>query len=166
MNNLRIKTFICPSDATQRDNLGSYASYGANGQVFRHNYNWGNVGITNYPAGITDGTSNTVFFCDKAALSNWGNYTGNYWPDWGPILASTDEGDPNGYNSGVLPQITPTLSNGQLNADSGRPESQHSGGINVVLGDGSARFVSSGVSYNTWWAAMTPASADNLGSDW
>jgi hypothetical protein len=46
------------------------------------------------------------------------------------------------------------------------PVSAHTAGINVGLGDGSVRFVSQGVSPNTWWSAMTPAGNEVLGSDW
>jgi prepilin-type N-terminal cleavage/methylation domain-containing protein len=164
----RIKTFICPSDSTNREALFNYASYGVNGQLFRHNYSWGNIGLSSYPASITDGTSNTIFYCDKLAQSDRGTYNNNYWPDWGPILASGDVGDPTGYNAGVLPQIQPRVNTNYTATpcDGGRPSSMHSGGLNVALGDGGTRFVSSGVGYNTWWAAMTPASGDNLGSDW
>jgi len=167
ISNNRIKTYICPSDPTNREALFNRSSYGTNGQLFRHNYNWGNIGVASYPSSIPDGTSNTIFWCDKLAESSFGGYPDNYWPDWGPILASSDWGQPTGYNAGVLPQIKPVLNNYTAqNTDGGRPSSMHSGGINVALGDGSTRFVSQGVGYNTWWAAMTPASGDNLGSDW
>jgi len=46
----RLKSVICPSDYTQNQSLGGYASYGVNGQIFRHNYQWGGVGLSMYPA--------------------------------------------------------------------------------------------------------------------
>jgi len=36
----------------------------------------------------------------------------------------------------------------------------------VAMGDASARFVTAGISGNTWWAAITPANDDVLGADW
>src|SRR5579872_7220790 len=96
IQNSQVKTYICPSDPTQSPGLRAHASYGVNGQVFRHNYQWGSVGLYRYPASITDGVSNTIFFTDKLALCNSGNYPNNYWPDWGPIISSSDEGDPTG----------------------------------------------------------------------
>jgi hypothetical protein len=36
----------------------------------------------------------------------------------------------------------------------------------VCLGDGSIRMVSSGISGDTWWGALTPAGGEVLGSDW
>ena len=54
-----VKTLGCPSDHTLTSNQGGRGrtSYGVNGQVFRHNYKWGNVGLTAFPSGIPDGTS-------------------------------------------------------------------------------------------------------------
>ncbi len=46
------------------------------------------------------------------------------------------------------------------------PSSPHSGGIDVLLGDASVRFVSKGIAAATWWAALTPAGGEALGSDW
>jgi prepilin-type processing-associated H-X9-DG protein len=44
--------------------------------------------------------------------------------------------------------------------------SGHSTGMNVCLGDGSVRFLSQGISGDTWWAACTPAGGETLGPDW
>lgn len=43
--------------------------------------------------------------------------------------------------------------------------SQHSGGVNVVFGDGSVRFVRNSVSFATWRAAFTRAGGEVLGND-
>jgi prepilin-type N-terminal cleavage/methylation domain-containing protein len=161
---VRVKTYICPSDPTNSANLGAYASYGVNGQIFRHNYRWGSVGLSRYPASIQDGTSNTIFFTDKLALCNSGNYYNNYWPDWGSILSSSDEGDPVGTRYG--PQITPRLSGSRGICNGGLSSSPHTGGIPAGLGDGSVRFVAQGISTTTWWRALTPSAGDVLGSDW
>jgi prepilin-type N-terminal cleavage/methylation domain-containing protein len=162
-----VKTYICPSDHTI--SLGqswtgdkAYGSYGVNGQLFKHNYNWG-YSLAQYPGSITDGTSNTIFFTDKLSVCSYGNYNGNYWPDWGPIFSSADlGGTPLGAASifQVQPKGLPA------NCDGGRASSDHTAGINVGLGDGSVRFVSAGVSGSTWWAALTPSNGDLLGSDW
>jgi prepilin-type N-terminal cleavage/methylation domain-containing protein len=159
-----VKTYICPSDPTQNSARLTRSSYGVNGQLFRHNYQWGSVGCFRYPASITDGTSNTIFFTDKLSLSNTGFYTDNYWPDWGPILSSSDEGDPTG--TGFGPQITPRLSGGTAIANGGLSSSMHSATIVVGLGDGSVRMVAQGISTTTWWRALTPAAGDVLNSDW
>src|SRR5207302_3279087 len=62
IQNSWVKTYVCPSDPTQVPNRFARSSYGQNGQIFRHNYQWGGVGLSYFPASITDGTSNTIFF--------------------------------------------------------------------------------------------------------
>jgi prepilin-type N-terminal cleavage/methylation domain-containing protein len=93
IQNSSVKTYRCPSDYTfgARSNLYGRTSYGINGMVFAYNYiGWTGTraGLRLYPAGIPDGTSNTIFFTEK--LSNTFNCTGccnnycdNFWPDWG-----------------------------------------------------------------------------------
>jgi prepilin-type N-terminal cleavage/methylation domain-containing protein/prepilin-type processing-associated H-X9-DG protein len=160
----RIKSFICPSDPTQNDGLGGVCSIGANGQVFLDGYgNWGAFPLR-YPSQISDGTSNTIFYTDKLARCSYGNYTYNYWPDWGPIISSSQEGDPTGPAS--IFQVQPPAPGGVGNCDGGRASSWHTGGINVSMGDGSVRFVSAGLSATTWWSALTPSGGEVLGNDW
>ena len=45
-------------------------------------------------------------------------------------------------------------------------QSGHSGGMNVVLADGSVRFLSASIDPNTWWALCTPAGGEVIGSEW
>jgi len=161
IQNSQVKTYMCPSDYTQLSSRPARASYGANGQIFRHNYRWGDVGLFNYPAQIADGTSNTIFLAEKLAWCNSGNYSDNYWPDWGPLISSSDNGMPIGAAS--APQITPTGGPPAV-CDGGRASSPHSGGINVGLGDGSVRFVSGSIAGLTWWAALTPQGGESLGN--
>jgi prepilin-type processing-associated H-X9-DG protein len=44
--------------------------------------------------------------------------------------------------------------------------SPHTGGMNVLLGDGSVRLLSPGMSARTWDYAWQPADGMVLGSDW
>jgi prepilin-type N-terminal cleavage/methylation domain-containing protein len=175
----RVKTYICPADPTQTDSLGPRSSYGVNGQIFRHNYNWGGIGLSSYPASIQDGTSNTIFFTEKYAENCYGTggnggYVDNYWPDWGPLIASTDNGSVTGPAAIFIvqpPLRKPagypfTCTGNGAYGDASVAESPHSGGIMVGLGDGSVRFVGQGLSGTTWWAALTPNAGDVLGSDW
>jgi prepilin-type N-terminal cleavage/methylation domain-containing protein/prepilin-type processing-associated H-X9-DG protein len=166
--NAIVKTLHCPTDHTINDNNGGRgrSSYGINGQVFRHNYNWG-VGLSTYPASLPDGTSNTIFYTEK--ISNNATctpccnpYTDNFWPDWGPLISSSDCGMVTGAAAmfQVQPKGYPAASDG------GRASGDHSGGINAALGDGSVRFVSAGVAPLTWWAALTPNAGDQLGGNW
>jgi hypothetical protein len=162
VQNSRIKTYICPADYTMSASEVGRSSYGQNGQVFRAGYgDWGNQ-IPRFPASLMDGTSNTIFYTDKLAHCNSGTYPDNYWPDWGPIIASEQVGDPVGtaYTFQVTPKGNPA------NCEGGLASSPHSSGINVGLADGSTRFVQAGVSGFTWWSAMTINGGEVLGNDW
>jgi prepilin-type N-terminal cleavage/methylation domain-containing protein len=167
IQNSRVPTLACPSDYTLTADRPGRTSYGVNGQVFRHNYQWGGVGLTRYPAGIQDGTSNTIFFTEKISWTTvctgcCNNYNDNLWPDWGPIISSSDCSEPTGV--AAAPQF-----NGRgvpSSADGNRASTPHSGTIVVALGDGSVRTVGASVNPATWWAAMTPSAGDTLSGNW
>lgn len=165
----KVKTYICPSDPTLPNNYTARSSYGINGQIFRYNYAGWSVGLTRFPAGIQDGTSNTIFYTEKMAetvncTGCCNNYNDNFWPDWGPLISSADCSEPTG--AAAIFQTGCSLIKDRSSCDGNRASSPHSGGINAGLGDGSVRFVAAGVSPGTWWAAMTPANGEVLGSDW
>jgi prepilin-type N-terminal cleavage/methylation domain-containing protein/prepilin-type processing-associated H-X9-DG protein len=46
-----------------------------------------------------------------------------------------------------------------------RPSSPHTGGTNVSMGDGSSRFLSSGINPNVWWALCTPQGGEIIPGD-
>src|SRR6185312_14863178 len=167
--NASIKTMICPSDTSliQRGAPG-HGSYGVNGQLFHYYYpGWGYAGFSNYPASIPDGTSNTVFFPEKVCESSTGPYTDNYWPDWGPICMSSDEGDPVGVTA--IPQFSvrgyPANTSNGTPANGGIPSTYHNV-LNVAMGDGHVHTIGSGISGQTWWALATPNANDVPGSNW
>ncbi len=168
VQNAKIKTYICPSDPTQQDGRPARSSYGMNGMVFREGY-WA-LNTLRYPASLTDGTSNTVFFTDKLAWCNTGNYYDNYWPDWGPVFSSPDDGQVdvnNGPATVITPQIQPRqLGSGQAVCSGNGASSPHTAVIMVGLADGSVRTVGGSISATTWWFALTPAGGETLGSDW
>jgi prepilin-type processing-associated H-X9-DG protein len=160
---------MCPSDYTQPSGSGSHASYGQNGMVFREGF-WARNTLR-FPGSFPDGTSNTVLYTDKLAQCNSGNYANNYWPDWGPVFSSPDDGQVHLNQIPpadlITPQIQPKVVSGQTAACSGNgASSPHTAGINVGLADGSVRFVSGGISAATWWFALTPSGGEVLGSDW
>jgi type II secretory pathway pseudopilin PulG len=164
----QIKSYICPSDATnlqrsQERNQwgeGAMSSYGVNGQIFRQTY-WGGA-MKRFPASLQDGTSNTIFFAEKVAYNSTGAYNENYWPDWGPLLASDENGSSTGVNS--APQFN--VRGYPANSSGERASSMHTSVILVGLADGSVHGVGSGVNVTTWWAAITPAGGEALGNNW
>jgi prepilin-type processing-associated H-X9-DG protein len=156
-------------------------SYGYNGNVFTVAYQgWGSQ--KRFPAYISDGTSQTVFFADKAALTGtWNSWyfdSGqNFWADWGPSFGSIECGNnsvqPTGLNAiwwpvGKFNCIGWSYTNACVNgfAAGGNANSPHMGGINVGMGDGSVRTVAQGISPLTWWNSLTPNAGDLLGPDW
>ena len=149
-----LSIYQCPSDPTNVDNART--SYVYNGQLFRHNYQWG-VSLSRFPASLSDGTSNTVFFSEGLRHCNSGPYPDRYWPDWGGAAYSSDLGQSTGPTA--TPQANPRLSGGTAICDS-RAATAHTGAINVGMGDGSVQTVSTSVSGIIWWAAWTPNRSD------
>ncbi|HEY1191728.1 MAG TPA: DUF1559 domain-containing protein [Gemmata sp.] len=158
----RIKTYICPSDYTQASDLPARASYGVNGQIFRHNLRWG-VGLPSYPTALADGTSQTIMYTEKLSRCNSGDYADNFWPDWGPIVTSSDQGGSVTGPASVFQ--TPKAGNPAV-CTGGRASTPHGSTMNVALGDGSVRSVSSSVNPDSWWAAITPMAGDVIGGNW
>jgi prepilin-type N-terminal cleavage/methylation domain-containing protein len=55
---------------------------------------------------------------------------------------------------------------GTIYCDDRVPQTPHTGGMIVCLGDGSTRIVQNSISPYTFWAACTPSGNETLGSDW
>jgi hypothetical protein len=145
------------------------------------------------PGSFPDGLSNTILIAEKYARcvlrdsSGRTVYSGGglwaYWnvfgttvngvpfgPFHGAFAASYwDQGQVNpprgvtiGPQSKFLLQPNPFTSN----CDPTRASTPHTGGMQTLLGDGSVRTLSPGISGTTWWAACTPAGGETLGQDW
>ena len=176
IQNSVIKTYVCPSDPTQTITRKARASYGNNGQVFKHNYKWGTVGLLQFPNNFNDGSSNTVLFMDKVAWCDGTpgpqtphpGYNDNYWPDWGPNVSSSDLPDPTGPTAPIF-QVQPANSvtvAGAALCTGHAGSSPHPGGIQVSLADGSVRFVAGSIDSATWWAVLTPSGGEQLSANW
>jgi prepilin-type N-terminal cleavage/methylation domain-containing protein len=171
-----IKTYQCPADFTIVNGWNAWqvggwmaSSYSANLMMFGTVRAGGNSDAPQFNIGnIPDGTSNTIFFAENYGSvqqpSTYGNlwtYPGIDWSwAWTPVIANTRS-----HGTGILttlPQFAPT----QAVADKRVPQANHTGIINVNLGDGSVRGVTSGITAVTWSNALNPADGNPLGTDW
>ena len=176
------KNYRCPADSTYGNgaswtNGWTYGCYAANAQVFCQQssplpgvpgfYNWSGNGTPMLPGTFKDGTSQTIMITEKQA-SNCNGYADLWahgdWDDhWFPVFARAGN---QGLNYIWGPTATFQVSPLPTNCNPVQATSPHSNGIQVGMGDGSCRTVSSGISAATWWAAITPAGTDVLGQDW
>ena len=184
-----VKTYICPTDPTNTpmefptDSLypggGTFGaiSYAASEQIFTLTGSGGWFPWSRYPATITDGTSNTVFYAEKMlnCQASGGAGGGAYW--WNYNAFATQVWIPSG--PGWFPLFSPmpiSTCGGQCPKgfpcddysvpNNGAPSTYHTGGLLVGMGDGSVRLVAPATGLTTWLAVVTPAGGEVLGPDW
>src|ERR1700722_603962 len=164
-------------------------SYSFNGQVFGDqsipttNANY--VPPARIPSTFQDGTSNTVLVFELYAICGvdgdvrtWGDGAGGTGANTKSEIvfgSGPNAGNPPGSTKWLNNQITSTyqvqpsatgcVSTGNNNI-SGRDTATGHTSMVVLLGDGSVRSVAPNVSLATWHALITPASGDQVGSDW
>jgi prepilin-type N-terminal cleavage/methylation domain-containing protein/prepilin-type processing-associated H-X9-DG protein len=185
-----IPTYLCPSDVSHNNNLGTTtngradlwaignyaANYLAFGEPTAANPTLRLETPSSIPASFRDGLSGTVFFaerfgtCGTSGVPNSGSTFGNLWSDsnsvWRPIFC-IDNASKHPFNAGTPPcalfQIRP---NWITECDSTRTQGLHTGGMNVCMGDGSVRFVTGSITAQTW--AIVCNGRDELmpGNDW
>jgi prepilin-type N-terminal cleavage/methylation domain-containing protein len=166
-----VKTFLAPGDPTLPGNNMTWSnrgatSYSCNWWVFQGNGGGGSN--IRFPAGIPDGTSNTIFFAERFCICQsvqhiWGESGQGCGPgsnDYSPVFwcsgGSTNPANIQLPQVGILP----------INCNSNLVQGFSAGGILVGLGDGSVRMVTASTSVGTWQHAVTPADGIPLGSDW
>ena len=172
--------YACPADVSVSPDfttntlggLGSandpgYAitSYSFNGQVFGDDCTPPRL-TSSFP----DGTSNTAFAFERYAICGsagdvrtWGNGAGVdghnenvYYAGGNPGVAWVNA------NVTAVFQVRPTFAQClSTTHDTSTPHDV----MNVLLGDGSVRGVSNGISLATWQAVITPAGGESLGLD-
>jgi prepilin-type N-terminal cleavage/methylation domain-containing protein len=182
-----IKTYICPTDPTNTPmqfpssmpSGGTFGaiSYAASEQIFPLTGSGGWFPWLRYPASITDGTSNTVFYAEKMlnCQASGGAGGGAYWWNYNAFATSVWVPSGPGWYPLFSPMPISTCGGNCTNGfpcpdfsvpNNGAPSTYHTGGLLVGMGDGSVRLVSQGTSLTTWLAGVTPAGGEVLGSDW
>jgi prepilin-type N-terminal cleavage/methylation domain-containing protein len=179
-----VKLFLCPSDPTVggdglvKDSQGKVwgaSSYAGNAQVFTQVDPQGNLvnpqGAARISASFPDGTSNTILIAEKYARCTnlaWPE-GGNFWAYWvtGPASWPLHPGFAVSWRRYSIGASSRFLLNPRpTDCDPTLTSTGHTGGMEVGLADGSVRFLSSGISGDTWWAACTPNGGEVLGNDW
>jgi prepilin-type N-terminal cleavage/methylation domain-containing protein/prepilin-type processing-associated H-X9-DG protein len=181
-----IPILVCPSDPSVNSYMnetayGGASSWGAssiagNYYVFGDPQKGVTYGAARLPASVPDGTSETIFFAEVYGTCGTGdnltaantNTWGSLWADsnsiWRPgFNLGAGKGGHVGYPAAPLPQNAPNFED---NCDPTKTQSNHRGGLNVCMGDGSVRFVMIGISAGTWAAANDPRDGVPLGADW
>jgi prepilin-type N-terminal cleavage/methylation domain-containing protein/prepilin-type processing-associated H-X9-DG protein len=190
-----IKSYQCPADPTYLtggvgtpSNGGGWGitSYDMNGYLFMWGWSGPNV---QYPAYITDGTSNTIFFTETYGFDpfTWSNYFFNaiWWWDYNVFEGGGQYGTQCGGDTGYVgpaytPLIAPSVNwctspantypgygpGNRLFICNCRAISSHAGVINLAMADGSVRTTSGSISGSTWMYACEPQDGFVLGSDW
>jgi prepilin-type N-terminal cleavage/methylation domain-containing protein len=142
-----VKTYVAPDDPTNPTAAPGLMSYASNALVFRG-------GGARLPASFPDGTANTVVLMERYSTANTSG--GPAWHFW----STTD----------TYVTVTPTsgfqLAPAPDNTSESQPQGFSGSGMQVALGDGSVRLVSSGVSPNTWYLACNPADGQPMPADW
>jgi prepilin-type N-terminal cleavage/methylation domain-containing protein/prepilin-type processing-associated H-X9-DG protein len=132
----------------------------------------GKMGRPRKIAEITDGTSNTLM-ASETIQGRQNDLRGFTW--WGGGAGFTTYLPPNSTQRDVVtggicvslttPLMPCTTTSTASAARLMGARSLHTGGVNVALCDGSTRFISNSISYNTWQALGTAAGGDLLGVD-
>ncbi len=183
----RIPGFECPSDRPHAP-IGSiwshnYAVNYGNTTYSQATFNgvtflgapfrtvWGNGDTTGSFkfAGIYDGLSNTMLAAevlvgsgtDLRGFSWWGDACG-FETYQGPNSAIPDRIYTAGYCVDMPTQNLPCAVTDGSNPTMFGSRSRHPGGVQTVLGDGAARFISETIDINTWRALSTTRGSESL----
>jgi prepilin-type N-terminal cleavage/methylation domain-containing protein len=181
--NKRITVLSCPSDTPNRPF----------GNLTNHNYavNFGNTGYGQQSSlngvlfqgapfankvafkfkSITDGTSNTLFVAevqqgqgrDLRGFSWWGDAS-EFTTYLGPNSTLPDRIYTSYYCNSIPKAGLPCAAAAGSNPTMFASRSKHTGGVQVVLGDGSARFVSNNINLSTWRALSTTQGGEVIGN--
>ncbi len=184
-----ISIYRCPSDPSVnslKDGMGATRNGGANlwavGNYAANYLAFGNPDAATLAERIEgmsettkfrDGASNTVLYgerygtCGTSGDPNDPSTFGSLWSDsnnvWRPVFCINNYAqDPTvaGYAPCLLFQVKPNWIN---ECESRRAQSGHIGGMLVVMGDGSVRFVAGSIDLAVWQRACDPQDGSPLG---
>jgi prepilin-type N-terminal cleavage/methylation domain-containing protein len=180
-----VKLYISPADPSRIPRPEAASSYAANACVMRPTPNRCRL------MGVSDGTSNTVFYAEHYGYGCGGAMpTVYFWPVYDERIVDATP-NPDGIRTvrrgaafanqraldvypvtvnavtrssvpGLTFQSAPTLSE----CDPRLAHSPHQSCMLVALGDGSVRTIARGMSEGTYWASVTPDGGEVLGSEW
>jgi len=124
-------------------------------------------------ADVKDGTSNT--FLVGESVQGPSHFSNSYGPYWGsgthtavhgrilpPSNAQAAACLPNGYSGIFYPTAAPAS---QKLPYAWVFSSQHPGGVNMVMTDGSVRFIKNTINLYTWWGLATIGGGEVISSD-
>jgi prepilin-type processing-associated H-X9-DG protein len=139
-----------------------------------NNNPWPNFGKVYGLASITDGTSNTIFASEEVqgqgqdlrGFTWWSDATG-FTTYLGPNSKSPDILYNASYcqNKAPNPPCTGPEGAATSNPKMMAARSRHSGGVNVMLGDGSVKFIKDSISITTWRALSTTRGGEIVSAD-
>ena len=177
---------VCPIDQSHSEGKNLTANGGAKNWAISNyagnNYVFGNPlknntqGYANLKKSFPNGTSNTIIFGEiYGTCGNSGNIDAS--TTWGSLWADANSIWRPGYNLGAskggsgLTAFPATLMfqsrpDVVQNCDALRLQSNHPGGLPVLMGDASVRTVTESISPATWATANDPRDGKTLGSDW
>jgi prepilin-type N-terminal cleavage/methylation domain-containing protein len=172
-----LKPYLSPADPTLPSPPEGMASYAANAVVFAPQTKL-NM--------LTDGTSTTIGYAEHysygcgGAEFTWSVNNSVPFPPGtkggitvyrratfadeavGDVYPVTSGNTSGGSVAGLTFQVSPQPGE----CDPRLAQTPHRGGMLAALCDGSVRVLSAGMSEPTYWAAVTPAGGEVLGSDW
>jgi len=117
-------------------------------------------------AQIKDGMSMTAMAGESPQL----HFSTSYGPYWGAGAHTSTHGrvlrtSDGGYTNYLPNAPYQTTSNPQRLVYAWVMGSKHTGGLNMLFGDGSVKFVKNSIHPHTWWAINTIAGGEVVGAD-